>query len=419
MALILGAASLVWAAEPDLLNSGDPDSLGRRDTLTDGFWGLNEQLADVGMELALNVTQIYQSNVHGGLSTHRRAGRHSGSYDLELLGDFERLLGVEGGSLYVHAEGVWSQSAGINDNSVGSYFGVNGDARARRCIDVTEMWYQQDFWDGALQLRLGKIDLTGGFEHRGCPVSFDCSSYANDENTQFLNNALINNPTIPFPDYGLSAAVHYAPARLWYVSAAVADAQADLRETGFNTTFHDEDDFFYVLETGITPQLNSENRSLQGAYRLGLWYDPQKKQEFSTGKVRRDDVGFYLTCDQMVFKENEDPEDMQGLGLFARYGWASSKVNDVTSFYSAGIQYRGLASGRDEDVLGLGFAQGFFSDRASGFTDDYESVWELYYTAQLTRWMAFSPDVQYITNPGGDGAAGDALVFGARAQIAF
>jgi porin len=419
IAVILGVASLVCAGRPDLENADDPPRLWQQESLTDGFWGLNNQLADVGVELALSVTQIYQQNVHGGLSTRRRAGRHSGSYDLEFFGDFERLLGVEGGSLYVHAEGVWSESAGINDNSVGSYFGVNGDARPRRCIDITELWYEHSLMDNALLFRVGKIDLTGGFEHRGCPVSFDCSNYANDENTQFLNNALINNPTIPFPDYGLSAAVHYAPARLWYVSAAVADAQADLRETGFNTTFHDEDDFFYILETGVTPQLNSENGSLQGAYRLGLWYDPQKKEEFSTGQIRRDDAGFYLTCDQMIFRENNDPEDTQGLGLFARYGWASSKVSDVTNFWSGGLQYQGLLADRDEDVLGLGFAQGFFSDRASDFSEDYESVWELYYSAQMAPWMVLSPGVQYVTNPGGDGAAGDALVFGVRAQIVF
>jgi porin len=418
IAVILGVADLVGAGQAGVQNPESPHRLWQQEALTGGFWGLNDELGDVGMELALSVTQIYQNNVHGGLSTNRRAGRYSGSYDLELLGDFERLLGVKGSSLYVHAEGVWSKSAGINDNSVGSYFGVNGDARPRRSIDVTELWYQHNFWDGALQLRLGKIDLTGGFQHRGCPVSFDCSSYANDENKQFLNNALINNPTIPFPDCGLAAAVHYAPARLWYVSAAVADAQADLRETGFNTTFHGEDDFFYVLETGLTPQPSSENGPLQGVYRIGLWYDPQKKEEFSTGKVRRDDAGFYLTCDQMIFKENNNPEDAQGLGLFARYGWASGKVNEVTYFWSAGLQYQGLACGRDEDVVGLGFAQGFFSDKASGFTDDYESVWELYYRAQLTRWMAISPDIQYVTNPGGDAAA-DALVFGVRAQIAF
>jgi porin len=387
--------------------------------LTDGFWGLNDELAHKGIELGLSATQIYQQNVRGGISKHRRAGRFSGSYDLELSADLRKLLGLEGGSLYMLTEGVWSKSAGIDGLSVGSVFGVNGDARARRSMDITELWYEHAFLDDSLRIRVGKMDLTGGFEHHGCPVSFDCSAYANDETTQFLNGALINNPTIPFPAYGLGVAVHYSPTHLWYVSAAVADAQADIRETGFRTTFHDEDYFFYIVETGITPQLDSAKGPLQGAYRVGLWYDPQDKERFSDGRIRRDDTGFYLSFDQTLCRENNDAEDTQGLGVFGRYGWASSKVNEITNFWSAGIQYQGLIPDRDDDVLALGLAQGVFSDRASDYVDDYETACELYYSAQITPWMSVSPSIQYIANPGGNEITSDAVVLGVRLQMRF
>jgi len=391
-----------------------------RKTLTDGFFGLNDKLADKGIEIGLGVTNIYQQNLRGGISTHRRAGRLSGSYDLELSADFEKLLGIEGGSVFMHTEGVWSKSAGIDEPSVGSAFGVNGDARNRRTIDVTELWYEQSLLDETMRIRLGKMDLTCGFEHHNCPVSFDCSSYANDETTQFLNGALINNPTIPFPDYGLGVAVHYTPLGSWYVSAAVADAQADLRETGFRTTFYGQDYFFYIFETGITPQLSSANGPLQGAYRAGLWYDPQPKANADSTKNYRDDVGFYLTCDQMLIKENDDSQDSQGLGAFFRFGYADSKKNDIANFWSFGLQYQGPFESRDDDVLGLGFAQGIFSDKASAtYTDDYESALELYYSAKITPWLNISPSIQYIANPGGDKSASDAVMLGVRAQMSF
>jgi porin len=399
------------------------ENIWERETLTNGFFGLNNELADNGIEIGLGVTNIYQQNVLGGISKHRRAGRFSGSYDLELSADLETLLGIEGGRIYMLTEGVWSKSAGIDVPSVGSAFGVNGDARDRRSMDITELWFEQAFWDEVLRIRFGKMDLTGGFEHHGCPVSFDCSAYANDETTQFLNGALINNPTIPFPDYGLGVAIHYNPVGSWYVSAAAADAQADIRETGFRTTFHNQDYFFYIFETGITPQLSSANGPLQGAYRAGLWYDPQPKANSDyadAGKNYRDDVGFYLTCEQMLIKENDDLQDSQGLGVFLRYGYANSKRNDVANFWSFGFQYQGLLKGRDDDVLGVGFAQGIFSDDASTtYTDDYENALELYYSAQITPWLAVSPSIQYIANPGGDQAASDAIVFGVRAQMSF
>ena len=388
--------------------------------LTNGFCGSRDELIDKGIKLNLGVTNIYQQNVHGGISTHRRAGRFSGSYDLELNADLQKLLGVEGGRLYMLTEGSWSRAGGIDVPSAGSAFGINGDAIPRQSIQISELWYEQAFVEGKVHLRIGKLDLTGGFEHHGCPVSFDCSSYANDETTQFLNRALINNPTIPFPDRGLGAVIHYTPAQVLYFSAAAADAQADAGETGFITTFGGEDYFFYIFETGITPQFDSANGPLQGAYRAGLWNDPQPKADSDSIKNYRDDTGFYLTFDQMLAKENANPQDMQGLGAFFRYGYADGKRNDISNFWSTGIQYQGLFEGRNDDVLGAGFAQGFFSDRASAtYTDDYESAFEVYYNAQIAKWLNVSPSVQYITNPGGNDNADDVIVVGVRLQMVF
>jgi len=399
----------------------DPDDsdLWNRETLTNGFAGLNDSLANKGIEVALGLTNIYQQNNHGGISTHRRQGRHTGSYDLEISSDLQKLLGVEGGTLYVHTEGRWSRTD-IDATSVGSVFGANGDAGERRAMDVTEVWYEQALLGESLLVRLGKLDITGGFECRGCPVSFDGSLFASDETAQFLNGALVNNPTIPFPDYGLGAIFHWNPVESWYASIGAIDAQADGRETGFATAFHKEDYFFYVAETGITPQLSSANGPLQGDYRIGVWNDPQPKANSDASKTYRDDVGLYLSCDQMLCKESREAEDTQGFGTFFRYGLANDRKNDISDFWSTGFQYQGLLDGRDDDVLGVGFAQGVFSDKASvTYTADYESVFEAYYNVQVSPWWNVSPSLQYIANPGGAGAVSDAVVVGLRSQMAF
>ena len=394
-------------------------SIWEQETLTNGFWGLNDQLADSGIEVGFGLTQIYQTNLRGGLSKHRRAGRYTGSYDLEVGADLQKLLGIEGGTLYIHTEGSWSKTD-FDATSVGSVFGINGDFAGRRSMDITELWYEQTMLGDTLRLRVGKLDITGGFECRGCPVSFDGSAYANDETAQFLNGALVNNSTIPFPDKGLGAILYWNPIEWWYASVGVVDAQADARETGFRTAFHKEDYFFYVFETGVAPQLDSANGPLQGAYRVGLWNDPQPKANADAAKERRDDVGFYLSCDQMLIKENAEPEDIQGLGTFFRYGYANSERNDIVNYWSLGFQYQGLIDGRDDDVLGVGYAQGVFSNKAdTTFTDDYESVLEVYYNAQVTPWLSISPSVQYVANPGGDDTVSDAVVFGVRAQMTF
>lgn len=394
------------------------ECVGERETLTDDWFGLGEQLAEAGVTVGLSHTQVYQINLHSALATHRHAGRYTGSYDLEAELDLAKLLGLSGAIFYAHAEGGWSD--GLDDSSIGSMFGVNGDAGGDRSMDVTEVFYEQAFFDETMRIRLGKLDLGGGFECRGCPVAFDGNAFANDETAQFLNGALVNNPTIPMPDVGIGLVVYVQPAPWWYVGIGAADAQADGRETGFNTAFHDEDDFFSIFETGVAPQISSANGTLQGTYRVGCWYDPQPKDRFDGWGARRDDVGFYLSCDQVVLRENAEEDDTQGLGLFARYGLAHSDVNEIKSFWSVGAQYQGLIPSRNDDVLGFGVAQGRLANSSgAGFTTSHETVMELYYNAAIAGWLGISPSVQYVCNPGGDRAVNDAVVLGVRAQMAF
>ena len=386
--------------------SGD---LLERDTLTNGFWGLNDPLADQGIELGIGVTSIYQRNTKGGFSTNDRKGEFSGSYDVEATLDMMKLFGVDG-IIFIHGEGGWTDSEGIDGQTVGSYFGTNADAGGNRSLDIVQFFYEMSLTE-QLTLTAGKIDFTG---------YFDASAFANDETAQFLNGALVNNPTIPFPDYSLGVIVSYQVTESLSLMAGVADAQADGRETGFNTAFHDEDYFFYVVEAGLATEFGSENGPLAGACRIGLWYDPQPKSHSDGVKEYRDDTGVYVSCDQMLTKENSDSEDTQGLGLFARYGYAPSKTNDMDHFYSVGLQYQGLIEGRNDDVVGIGYARGYFSDGASAtYPEDAESVVEAYYNASVTPWLTVSPSVQYIVNPGGSDTASDAVVAGVRTQITF
>jgi len=394
-------------------------SLSERETLTNGYGGLADQLADQGIEVSTSVTQIYQEVLDNGtLSQSTR--HHSGSYDLELTFDLEHLLGLKHGTLYMHGEGSWPGND-LDTIAVGSVSGINADAAGNRDLDATEVWYEQAFHDETLRLRLGKLDITGGFECRGCAVSFDSSTFANDETAQFLSGSLVNNLTIPFPDKGLGVVLYWNPSDTWYASIGAADATADARETGFNTAFHGSNNhFFYVFETGITPQFSSGNGKLQGAYRIGVWSDPRAKGYTGAPEEYKNDAGFYLSCDQMLHKETNNPDDGQGLGAFFRYGGASAKRNDIEAFWSAGLQYQGAFPGRDDDVLALGTSQAIFSDLASAtYTADNETVIETYYSAQVTPWLTMAPNLQCVRHPGGDQSIANTYIAGIRAQMAF
>jgi len=389
-----------------------------RDTLTGNWFGAGDRLAEAGLTIRLAATQVYQGLTRGGLPEHEHSGRYTGSYDLEIEGDLERLARLRGGSFYLLAEGGWGNS--LDDAAVGSLFGANSDAYGFRSMDLTEFWYEQQFLDGRVRVRLGKLDLTGGFECRGCAVAFDGNAYANDETAQFLNGALVNNPTIPFPDNGLGVVLYVQPTERWYVCAGVADAQASATETGFRTAFHGEDYSVSLYETGYVADLPSAHGPMPGAYRLGMWYHPQPKDRFDGRRPERDDVGLYVSCDQMLLKETKDPADAQGLGAFLRFGLADQRLNAVRLFWSAGCQYRGPVPGRDDDVAAIGMARGrVTSESEAGFTRSHETVLEAYYAVQVLPWLAVSPHVQCIWHPGAMRGPLEDVILGVRVQAAF
>lgn len=384
--------------------------------LTGDWWGRRTWLEDHGIDFGVSLTTIYQHNVHGGLQT-RNGHEITGSTDYELTLDFETMGLWKGGILYALGESSWND--GIGDDRVGSLFGVNGDALGDESIIASELWYEQTFWDGKGRFRIGKVDLT---------TDVDANAYANDETSQFLNLALINTGNIPVPDRGLGALLIVQPLDWLYFGLGAADAQADGRETGFRTTFHDEDYFFGGFELGLLPVWETPWGKLPGGYRFGMWYDPQPKAVFFndlggrrlTVPFQRDDLGFYFNMDQMLWKENSaDEADAQGLGMFFRYGFAHEDCNPIEHFWSIGAQYQGLIPTRDDDVLGLGFAQGMLSGRLRDLDGgDRESVYELYYNALVLPWLNVTPDFQYIVNPGAaDGR--DSFVAGLRMQMSF
>lgn len=368
-----------------------------------------------GIELETGATYIYQANTQGGLRTSEHSDRIARSSDWVFIADMERVAGLPG-EVYMLIE--TSANVGLDPDSVGSFFNVNGDALGDHCLEISEFWYEFPLFPETFSLRLGKIDLTNPMVFEDSPASFDSSLFANDETTQFLNGALVNNPTIPFPDYSLGLMALLRPGESWYVSLGAADAEPRHGQVGFNTAFNHGANYFYIAEAGASLSVPSGRGPLAGLAYAGIWYDPQEKDKLYNDQTKRDDRGFYLGYDQMLWHESAEVQDGQGLGLFSRYGWADDEVNVINHFWSLGVQYQGFFPGRDMDVMAVGFAEGLFSDRIT-LSGNHESVYEWYYNLYVTDWMAISPDVQYVVNPGGNPAARDAIVVGLRARLSF
>jgi carbohydrate-selective porin OprB len=105
------------------------------------------------------------------------------------------------------------------------------------------------------------------------------------------------------------------------------------------------------------------------------------------------------------------------IGLFGRFGWNNEDVYAVQWEASGGVNLKGLIPSRDEDTIGLGFAALATADRYD--ENDPEYHLELYYRIAVTENLAFTPDFQYVLNPGGDSGNDGVFAGMVRAEFNF
>lgn len=387
--------------------------------LTGDWGGVRTDLEDLGVKFKIDLMNQFMVNMHGGQET-KNGHDTAGSYEFNVYLDLEKMNLIKDAEFWIRAKGTWGgDGSDFDREKLGGFFKTNQDASAEEPLFIDKWHYKQRLFDDRLEFRIGRME----------PVKdlFDTSKISGHEDKQFLNRLLVRNATIPSRK-GLGLFINWNVTEDLYVRAAALDAHARNRQTNFNTAFHDEDEFRFFGEVGYKPKFDSPNGKLWGHYRTGTWYDPTEKRkcfnDFGGELSRRTesgDWGFYVGFDQMVWKENDEPKDKQGVAIAGRYGWSNGDVNRIEHFWSTAVQYEGLVPTRDKDVIGLGVGQGIFSKeyRWAAPRADRETVYELYYAFHVTPWLTISPDLQYITNAGGDKGDPHAMVGGLRFKISI
>lgn len=357
------------------------------------------KLAPGEFKTKTSLIHIWQGVV-GGVNT-KNADRITGLYDFDLyyLLSAEETENYDGDYTMVVVSVQSSFGSGITDSKVRSFFNLNDGAKGDENLLIDKLYIEFTALDRSLTFDVGKIELAG---------LFDSSAVAYCEKSQFIAEPLVHNAAIPFPKHGLGARILWEPSDFWYAQAAIGDAQADKRETGLRTTFHDEDYFFGVAEIGIRPNI----LNMPGTYRFIMWYDPQDKSYLDgSGHSKRGDLGFALSLDQKITKKTT---------AFFRYGWADDKVNEVEDFVSFGGQIEGLIKGRDKDVLAAAYVFGLRSPNGLSSEDEREiDLIETYYSIKINDNLIITPNIQFVMDPGGLKSESPAVVFGLRCRVKF
>lgn len=382
----------------------------RSRTMTGDWGGLRQDLRDSGIDVHVFVTARYQAILSGGLSLDG-GDPVAASHDTLISFDFEKMGLIKDADGLIHAQNYWED--GINLQT-GALQQVNDDADGDKGLLIDQLWFRKYFWNRRISLMLGFVDFQ---------TIADRNAFANSEDKQFWNQMLDNNPLIPL-NIGLGAALTVKPVSWYTLILGFGDAQSVLYKPGFSTAFHDERWFRAYWENDFHLQIPTRRGPLEGNYRFGFLYEPTPRAVFPRSlrdvRTRGSDVGFYVSLDQMLYRERV--EDDQGLGVFARFAYRNPEFNRMSRFWSGGLQYKGIFPERDKDVLGLAFAlqrsSHLYRQRVNHEFSN-ETAYELYYAIQVTPWLVISPDVQYVDNPGASDQISHVVVAGIRVRVAL
>ena len=382
--------------------------------LTGDWGGGRTWLKDNGVNIDISLTMGYQKNLAGGIDTEGSDGPMFGDNRINILLDFDKMGIIPGGSFFIRGKSM--SGTGVRAD-VGP--GVDPawalDA-GHKSMFVDKWWYRQQFMDNKFDFRFGRLCT---------PVDlFDRNEYAMSPWDHFMNVDLCRNPTVAHSKT-IGWFLRYWMTDDVYIQTAVMDPASSNFETGFKEAFDGDHEYNVLLESSCKTKLGFGKGDMPGEWRMGLWYRPQNKPDFG-GRFPvdrgRDDVGFYLSFNQLLWKENADEGCKQGLGGFFRYGYAHKDLNIVNNFYSGGLSWTGLIPERDHDILALGFAHSRVSDlwqENATVGGANQTVYELYYKIKLTPWCYLTPDLQFIHNPGGADHRSDALIAGLRIKVSI
>lgn len=377
-----------------------------------GDWGgTRDELEEKGITIGLEYVSTIFVNTQGGINSNR-AVEYTGNTHLTFSLDTKTLGWWDGGEVFVYVEE--RHGPGLTGRHVGDLFTFNNDEE-RDFFQVSEYWLYQKLFDDKAWFKIGKLDGAGDFQ-------------VVEYGLEFINSAFAVIPMIPiptFPDTALGLIGAVEPTDWLYLMAGVFDQQAFGGTSGFDTAFHNRTDTVSMFELALMPEFKVAKRSYPGTYRFGAWYTSGDEDKFFNdlgGRLRprthRGNAGVYLAFDQLIFKENDDPGDSQGIGAFFQFGWAPSAYNEISKYYGMGIQWIGPLPDRDDDIMGFAIGHASLSGSVQSLESRFdETAIEWFYKAQLTPWFSVMPDLQYIVHPGGDGR--NAFVAGIRTQISF
>ena len=403
--------------------SGD---LSKRAYLLGDLGGKRTEWAEKGVTFDVDYNQYFQSVTDGGIE---RDSEYGGTIDYNMAIDFDRMGLIPGGLMQIRAVSRYGKS--VNGVS-GSFIPVNTDAGHPFTSDPDEdvlLWlpvinYTQ-FLSQTFALAVGKFDtFDSANEFAG---GRGRSQWWNQNLTMPVSPALM----VPYSTLGASAVLMPGPDLS--ITALVGTSTDTSNSSGFD---YFDDGLFTLLSINYTYDL----ADLPGGIGVMPAYGWDNEFQEIEGRINIDggdlvlstkDDTWSLSVDfwqylwvkgdaQQAVDPGNGRQDLQGVGVFSRIQFADQDTNPLDYSISFGVNGMGLIPSRDNDTMGIAFNynrlnKGRFLEEV-GIADS-SSVWEAWYSIQLTPAVNLNLDAQLADSPLPD--TDTAVILGCSLGIRF
>jgi len=378
-------------------NTGEKSHFDQEEqTLASDWAGTRSWLMKKGITPTLSLTA--QPMVSSASTAGGRGWSWVNQANLGIAFDLGKV--AKAGDLQLYMGMAYASGPSLSDK-IGSLYTVQSAASGYG-FWAGELYLQRTIDDGRLSFAIGRLTSSPSFAV--LPVAFN-----------YLNSAIAwGNPNA----LGLDDAnfTGFPPGIQW--GGQVVYELTPSVELGFGLYNNDphsaagyEHGFHLSLQDGNVGALTvaqvswlrnqaDSDRGLPGQYSLGAYYDGNHFAALPSGSDSVTGMyNVYAMFQQMVTRFRGQGSD-RGLTVWGTGSYTSRSVVGVLPWsVNAGLSATGLFADRARDVMSLGAYYGSVSRWIPGASR--EVALELNYQWTVRRWFTVTPDLQYISRPGG------------------
>jgi porin len=421
--LELPILAIVIAAMPGFVQADE--QVPYANMLTGDWNGWRSQLHDDGFDFSVGYTTETAGNVQGGA---KQGVRYTDQFAFGATLDLNKLLGLNDAHLQISItdRNGRNLSSDVHLDTLQLVQEVYGRDQTWR---ITQFWYEQAYFDKALDWKIGRLTVGEDFASFSC--SFQNLTFCGAPPGNIVGNYWYNWPVSQWasrvkadvPNFGYVQLGAYEINPSYLTRAYAFDPGDPPGATGA----------LIPAELGWLPTFGQ----LAGSYKFGAWYNTSSTDdvvENTQGQLLAIDGGQPMQRDgaygaYINFLQQLTPGG--DLSAFFNVTVADRRTATIDSQIALGITYQAPFNIRPKDDIGLAFGRTHVNDRvaeaenaqnAAGLgpvpVQHSEYVAELYYTIHVTDWLNLRPNLQYIHQPGGIDQTDD-IILGLKTTLSF